>query len=957
VEVILRFATLRPAAGHEAALSLASDSNFQRELRDAIATGGEPERVGEVARQFAETDFLHEADQVQRGVPLLALLERLRVGPLPSGDELASMARDAVDGESTEAFAGDLARVRDSVLARYLLPDGPDADIAEDLVRAYSLVSYVLSGFADRVATQAMLQGALALPEFLVRSQQPPAPPEPLPEDVARDLAEQIDVLAARHDRLTAAADELAYHAEDELDLSEVGDRTPLADLYLSIRGREITERSGEGARRKEASGDRSADLPVSSLLRASVGRNVVLSRRALSLVPETVLETVRSLDLDPDAATIGDIDASLVRARGETGQQLRTLSGHLAHVIGSYHVQPVIISPRWRRDPVDAPETPPPLATAAPTTHTEVRPLGVADLLLVRAQISHYQRSEVAAVENVLASERLTHTLRQLDSSETTITDEKELTDLWSQTQTVAEQENGRTTVQAVGPGVGPLAAEGPSSFAKAVTDQVSSTSSSRTRRHAVERRLRETEETVEHLLDNSDGQSGLYGVYQWLDKTYEARTFSYGSRLLYDIVVPEPAAVFREAIARPRGGLPLPVRPAPFKVSPEDLTVDNWAYYATGHHATGVEAPPPAQAVVTEPFAKQAKDPFADDAPTNTLTMAEARSTRLPKGYKATKFRVVVLASGYASGVVSVSIGTKSVVIGGANGVYVRSGRLDGERETIPVAVDVTSNGVDWGVSDVAVGVEIVCEATDELVSAWQVKTHAQILDANRRRFDEYAEAVATRDATARLVLQGLPKSRKATIVHTEVKRAALGYLTGQSFAGFNATSVDAAGFPYPNGAATSALAAYIRFFEQAVEWDHLAYAFFPYFWGSQPSWVSKLLTNEPDQRFASFLTSGAARVVLPIRLGYESAFERFLHTGAVPTTDELLDVGSALWVSLVDELRSQASPEGEETPVGEPWQFRIATDLVRARTDRSMPRWTLNQGTWQDAADPAF
>jgi hypothetical protein len=114
---------------------------------------------------------------------------------------------------------------------------------------------------------------------------------------------------------------------------------------------------------------------------------------------------------------------------------------------------------------------------------------------------------------------------------------------------------------------------------------------------------------------------------------------------------------------------------------------------------------------------------------------------------------------------------------------------------------------------------------------------------------------------------------------------------------------------------------------------------------------------VTNESDQRFANFLTSGAARVVLLIRPGYEAAFEQFLHTGAVPSTDVLLDVGSALWVSLIDQLRSEASPEGEETPVGDPWQFRIATDLVRARPDGFMPKWTLNQGTWQDTADPAF
>jgi hypothetical protein len=282
---------------------------------------------------------------------------------------------------------------------------------------------------------------------------------------------------------------------------------------------------------------------------------------------------------------------------------------------------------------------------------------------------------------------------------------------------------------------------------------------------------------------------------------------------------------------------------------------------------------------------------------------------------------------------------------------------GGLDGAGESIPGAVDVSADGANWGVSDLTVAVEIVCEATDELMSAWQVKAHDLIAAANRRRFEEYAEAAATQDATARLTLHALSEERKAQIVSTEIKRTVLSYLTGQTFAGFNATSLDPAGFPYPHAGATGALAAYIRFLENAIEWNHVAHAFLPYFWGAQTSWVAKLVSTEPDRRFADFLGSGAARVVLPVRPGYETAFERFLRKGAVPMTDQLLDIGGPLWVSLADELRSQASPEGEETAVGEPWEFRIASDLLRARTDGSVPRWTFAGDAWADSADPDF
>ena len=745
--------------------------------------------------------------------------------------------------------------------------------------------------------------------------------------------------------------------------MSELGEQTPLSSLY---RVAAVRERIEPASPRAAATTSGKPPMPAgggedltSPLLRAGTQHNVVLSARAVALLPARALETVRGLDLDPASAPLAEMQGRLQQTYEQNAQQLMGLSSTFAALKSVVDIDPSLhfLDPSWNLDPVDAPDLPAPVISTPPTTHANVKPLGVADLLLVRAHIGRYERSEVAAIENVVAHEKHTHTARRLDTSETITTAETESTDLRSQTQTIAESEQGHTTVQAVGPGVGPLAAEGASSFAKAVTDQVTSSSTSRVRRLVTERLVRESEDTVEHVIDNSTGAQSTYGVYQWLDKVYSAQIFSYGSRLLYDIIVPEPAAMFREALARPRSGVALPVKPARFAVRPDVLTLDNWAYYATGHRATGVDAPPPPEIVVTEPFAGRAKDEFAMDSTTNTLTMAEARATRIPKGYRAKRYRATVQASGYDASWVQVLIGSKYFNIGPANGTFTRSGALDGETESLPVGIIVVSDGVGWGASEVAVGIEIVCEATAETMSAWQVKTHGLIASANQRRFQEYEEAIASRDASARAFLQSLPPTRKELIVRTEMKRVALEVLTAQGFAGFGATRPDAMGFPVPDPAATAGLAAYIRFFEQAIEWEHLAYAFYPYFWGAQTSWLSKLLAAESDPKFASFLTSGSARVVLPVRPKYEAAFERFLNTGLTPTTDELLDVGGALWVSLVDELRHEAAADGLETPVGEAWEFRVASDLVRARTDGSMPKWSLSGGKWEDAADPAF
>ena len=54
-------------------------------------------------------------------------------------------------------------------------------------------------------------------------------------------------------------------------------------------------------------------------------------------------------------------------------------------------------------------------------------------------------------------------------------------------------------------------------------------------------------------HELDNRQaGATKIRGIYQWVDKKYKARILNYGKRLLYDVVVPEPAAFLIDSLKK---------------------------------------------------------------------------------------------------------------------------------------------------------------------------------------------------------------------------------------------------------------------------------------------------------------------------------------------------------------------------------------------------------------------
>lgn len=956
MDSILTFVALRrPPEGDPAAATLAGDSNLQSALDDAT----DPDGRTAAARDFvAHGRPVMSPDAVAGGAELVALSDLLTDGREWTADQVAQEVRDAVGDAGSAERAADLQRARDTVLAAYILgPDELDGAVAVKIVRALSVADAVLAD-PGSPAVGDILRAPLLLPDALVGQRTPSTPvPEPEhPDSVAERMLQDYTALRDHHAAITEAIAQVDAHDEDELVLRELDQEQPLAELYRSAPP--ARDRRGVDP----AQGAKSpidADVSTSPLRRAALRSNVMLSETAVRLLTEPAMQALRRYEINPATASVRYIQATLATQQQQTAQQLDSLTIDLSKqplVAGiSDRISAQIHNDlgRFLVDPIDDPAAVEPVASAPPTTHTNVKPLGAATLCVVRTHISRYERGEVARLEDVLPGEKLTHHTSQVEETESTDTTDTEQTSLQSMAQSVAEQNTGKTTAQAVGAGRGPLTSDGPETFSKSVTDEVSSSSTNRTRQTTVLRQLRRTEDAFEHVLDNTAHASPQLGVYQWLDKIYQAQVFTYGSRLLYDLIVPEPAALFHEALARPRGLGALPPKPAAFTVSADKLSADNWSYYATGHRAAGVEAPPEAQVIVTENFGQKAPDPFSGELSANNLEIGETRKTTIPKGYRAATYRVVALASGWTQFELRVLVGSKVVYVDDWSS-KVFSGKLDGEVETIPVGLMADGNGTDAGLSTLALGVEIVCVPTDDAVAAWQTKTHGLILAANQQRFSDYEERVAERDAMARLQLQALTPAQKRVTISAELKRTTLAVLTNQNFSGFNASRLDSHGFPYPDAAATVALSAYIRFFEQAVEWDHLEYAFLPYFWGSRTSWVNKLLGLERDPQFAAFLGSGAARVVLPIRPGYEAAFEAFLNTGTTPTTDKQLDVGGPLWVSLMTQLKEEGAANDQEAALGDSWEFRIASDLVRARRDDLLPKWTLTGSSWVEKPD---
>jgi hypothetical protein len=143
------------------------------------------------------------------------------------------------------------------------------------------------------------------------------------------------------------------------------------------------------------------------------------------------------------------------------------------------------------------------------------------------------------------------------------------------------------------------------------------------------------------------------------------------------------------------------------------------------------------------------------------------------------------------------------------------------------------------------------------------------------------------------------------------------------------------------------------YIRFLEHAFEWDQIQYAFYPYYWAPRDEWDERFKKADPDYEFQQFLQAGSARVVVPVRRGFEAAVSHFLETGQPWEGRGEPTITDPLYFAIVDEIRERTGGRQDAIPVGDPWEVRLPTSLILLRNQDAtpqLPEWErIEDGTW--------
>lgn len=611
------------------------------------------------------------------------------------------------------------------------------------------------------------------------------------------------------------------------------------------------------------------------------------------------------------------------------------------------------------------------------PHTKGKVGPSGVGDLLVVKQTLKGYQGADVAHVENILKGESSSRSFTSTTRTEATVVTENESNtseehELISTTRfemskeasnTLKEDESLKAALK-VSAKYGPVvqidaSAEGSisrskeevnktaSKYAQDVTDRTVKKVAERVLQKQSTLSISEVVEKSDHALNNTSGGKHISGVYQFINKVYEAQTFNYGIRTMYDFMVPEPGAFVTQILAQAAEGADngvLAEKPIPFSLNPADIRVTAIGSLVTRYQATDVLPPP-------EDFVTVSDQASAGGGDKNT-NYDHGALISIPSGYEAVYATVSVV------GNVWDDKSNLDVSVGSETNRFNNPGSQSWSTSIINHVTGTTGEGgtLPWAfnsfrMSDLTVSITIICRLTQRRQQQWQDETHAKLMTAYKARLAEYEEKLARIKLDSGVAIQGTNPAANLNLIKTELKKNCISILTAQHFELFNSISRSTGpGFEEINLYEAEAEGAYVRFFEQAFEWDQIMYVTYPYFWGRKDTWKAKFTINDPDPAFDEFLKAGFARVVVPARRNFEGAIDHFMQLGEIWNGGPLPFITSPQYLGIADELAERTGkPEGEKAQ-GDPWDVVVPTTLVKLRPDDKLPTWQKDSsGKW--------
>ncbi|AZB24298.1 carboxypeptidase regulatory-like domain-containing protein [Chryseobacterium bernardetii] len=599
---------------------------------------------------------------------------------------------------------------------------------------------------------------------------------------------------------------------------------------------------------------------------------------------------------------------------------------------------------------------------------------IGVADYLKVEQSLQGYVEGEVAHIENVMARERREKSTKKTSRSEITSmessdTEKEQLRDTSSTDRFELQSEiskalqdikdanisayvNGHNTYPSGSINYG--VAGGFSTHnskeentrqamtqAKEITQKATDRVVTKVHKERTEKMIEEFEESNIHEFDNRKGDKHVVGVYRWVDKVYKNQIYNYGKRMMFEFMIPEPAKLHSLGMKISKNAENMLIKPVDPRTSSinkmenymalDGTSGDVILKYWSGVYNVEVDSIPAGKIYLSKGFS-YGKDLVPEGASnSNTSAVGLQKDLEIPEGYVTTEYTINYGGKQYTGALLNVSIGDKKVITdSSAPGNFNTSGYLVGITNLLPISISTDR------FYSFEANVTITCELNREGKIKYLQKVFNKIIAAYEKAKTQYEQDLAAIQAQG-VQIKGSNPGFYRQIENTILRRNCISYMINQdpsaalTFGKNKYYKTDSAEESFLNtevklDSTLDSYTAFVKFMEQAFEWEIMSYYFYPYYWGNRNNWDKMYQFDDNDPTFRAFMQSGMARVIVTVRPGFEEAVRHYLATGQIWNTGEVPVIDDPLFLSIVEEMRKT---EGEK--YGKAWATRLPTALT--------------------------
>jgi hypothetical protein len=730
---------------------------------------------------------------------------------------------------------------------------------------------------------------------------------------------------------------------------------------------------------------DRISSLPQNNKPPKTLAKKKANSNN--SALPSDVQKLIKSFGITPNTAEdLETAEAEIRKMQGVARMEMRRQNAKNTAISvnfggGSFlgHIN--------RDDLFTKPDFTKPLTLGVPKSVGSPHVIGEGMLVRVEDTLLGYETGAIARVVNIPATatkskessirvrtEESSEEETSESSSQETSVEKDERFSLSLQTQKEIHNEMSLNPAGAFSASYGPVTAEASvesslsfgsssatstaSEYAKSVIEKAVSAIAQSKRNLHKRSRLTEVTEIDKEGYDNATG-SNVTAIYHWIDEVRQGRLLHYGSRLLMEFIVPKPGAVLLWAMTGV-AQKDLPVAPKQLTICIEDIDPDSYLDFLEDYGVTNAPTPPVATQFVSKVIA--IGDDIKDQTDTRRNMIKIEESLQIPEGYYVNRYWVALDSTrprdgAFISGDTDKLKNARYAISVGKDFYYLNGQRSIAEnkehnpnsgRFIVPLTGQMPISIT--GIEDRAATATVIlrCLPKNELLDQWRLDVYSALQQAYQRKLSEYEDQLRMARVGHSLANASRNPEQNRMREREEMKRAAITQLTAQHFEAFD--SIQPSGsmqVPEVRFADAREEGSYVEFFERSCEWTQLEFLLYPYFWADpEKNWLQALSLRMDDPKHEEFLKAGYARIVVPVRPGFEGAMLTYL---SHPERPILWDGKSFADIDMDDELyfpiwkaimERQAQTETAPIQIGDPWRFKIPTDHQIISSSGTLP-----------------